>query len=833
VEVASASLQVGDFDDNKQAEVLALGTGDFLGRAPAQVIFFSEGLERSTTQAIPGLLGNPAVGRYADSPYDGVAFSAIPGVAMLIGRRDRQFFPRSYPSFQGTKNITDGRVYFVDLGFPSIPFESNQPEVEASQRLLGFVSFEDQGQPLHTIAFLDNTTEQSLTILPRGPKDLLGDLLRGRLHEGLPCPTVVAAFQGSNDVFVFPTCKAKAGGGFEPGKGLVPSSVALLPGTVPITAPVLVDLDRDGHLDLFLWAGNKEGALPFVGYGDGAGALRKEPGGKGPPGFSLHTIPSEQASLACAARPDLEEIKKQDADLAAFLVGKALLPPLLASADLDGDTFPDFVYPFGICLSNAPASGGTPLYTLRGLPLGIRWDEALVEDFNADGLLDVAVTSSENRSLDLLLGSPSGWFNPAKVPLNGSPSMLRSGDFDGDGSVDLAFREEGVQSTSNVGSGLGDALAILFSAPKQIPTTLVRAGRFERIAYLTSGAYDTVFPDGITDLGVTVPPSAQNASLPEEERTFYNLALFPGSSDRALRSPLLLATDEPPEGEQADQARISLPMALSAGRFTDRAPASQQDLITVGVEQPDNTDECNRTCEDRVPCKKAHVRLWLSALRGDAQLRGSFPSKVLPADDLVYIPGCSEQGQLAAGDLDGDGFDEVVFAAPTASGQSKVFVGRTRGVAASPELLPPLPLALALAPGGRPVVLDVDSDGKRDALLLVRQGGASQLAVLWGKGDGTFEEAPALLALPEQSVRGLCGARAADGRQEPLLLGDTGLFRLGASRQLAATPVEQFTSEQRGGLALACGDLDGDGVDDVAISSGSLLRVFRGLPVRP
>ena len=65
------------------------------------------------------------------------------------------------------------------------------------------------------------------------------------------------------------------------------------------------------------------------------------------------------------------------------------------------------------------------------------------------------------------------------------------------------------------------------------------------------------------------------------------------------------------------------------------------------------------------------------------------------------------------------------------------------------------------------------------------------------------------------------------------MLGDKQLYRLGSSRTLSASPVAQFTSEPRGGIALACGDIDGDGIDDAAISSGSLLRVFRGTPERP
>jgi hypothetical protein len=823
VEVASTSLQVGDFDDNKQAEVLALGASDLIGRASAQVIFFSRDGEQATRQSIPGLLGSPVVGRFADSPYAGISFSTLPGIAMLIGRRDRQFFPRSYPSFPVLPGTSSARIYAIDLLPSKLQTSADPPGEEA-------LYLADEPILFSTIdgnhSLISTEDETILANLPRGPEELLGDILWGKVKENLYCPTLIFPFQQADRLFLFQPCREE-GDGFAWNQGEKMKELPLPPGVSLRTKPVLADIDEDGHLDLLIGANTKarEGdGVAFVAYGDGQGSFRTQPGGKGEEGFFFFTIPESQAKSPCGFPVGSGDLETPE--LAELLKGKAIFPALLAVAELDGDGKKDLIFPFGVCTSaNLFQPEGDPLYKLVATSLNGQWTEAQVLDLNGDGRLDVAVGPEKSKSLEIFLNSPNQFLNPVTIPLNGSPGLLHRGDFDGDGSIDLAFRERGVQGTSNVGAATGDALTILFTSPLQVPREVTRVGRFEQIDHLTSGI--TTGPlalDAISDLAVisqSLPLPGTSEALPP------NISLFYGSSDRALRSPFILQTTTA-DGE----SRFALPVVLVPGRFTPHSSQAQQDLLVIGTQEGDSS-QSSLSCPGSEE-KGGFLNFWLIVLGGDAQIQGVFPGPSLDFGEVGGLDlGCAERGQSTTGDLDGDGFDEVIFAAPTASGQSKVFVGRTRGNAASPEVLPPLTLTLELTPEGRPVVLDVDSDGKQDALLLVEQGGVSQLAVLWGKGDGTFEETPSLLALPEQPLRGLCGARAGDGRQEVLLLGDTGLFRLGASRQLAATPVEQFTSEQKGGVALACGDLDGDGVDDVAISSGSLLRVFRGLPVRP
>ncbi len=822
VETAASSLQAADFDDNKQAEILALGSSDVLGRVPSRVVFFSGDAEQATTQAIPGLLGAPVVGRFADSPYDGIAFGALPGVAMLIGRRDRQFFPRSYPSFQGLPTVTTARLYAFDI-LPTTKGPGGELRFLGDEPLV----FASLGGG-HQLVSAGETAEPVLAVLPAGPEEILGDVLAGKLDEGMACPTLIFPFRNAGSIQLLTPCESNGKGGFRLVAGAIPKDLPLSPGLQLRTRPVLADIDQDGHLDLLVGASEAgdAGALTVVSYGDGAGGLHVQPGGVGPAGFSLFTLPRAQVLEGCGVILPPGEIG--DPELAEFLKDKALVPAPLAAGDLDGDGRVDLVFPYGICTSrDLTDPGGPPLYRPIAGPLGGLWTEALLVDLNGDGRPDVVGSPGESRALDLFIGSAQGLFNTTTIPLNGSASFLNAGDFDGDGSVDVVFRERGVQGTSNVGAATGDAVTVLFTAPKQIPSQLARVGRFEEILHLAEGTIqDVLSVDSISDIGVISrpppPPEDPAAQLSP------SISLFFGSPDRALRSPLTLQDTR--VGKPDD---LALPTLLTPGRFTPHGSQAQQDLIAVGVGE-DAAPSAALTCPDDATSRPGRgLRFWLIVLGGDAQLRGVFPGPLL---DLGGTGGfdfdCASQGQLGAGDLDSDGFDEALFAAPVAA-TTRVFVARSKGVAGDPETLPPLTYNFRLADGGRPLVLDADGDGRRDALLLAQQeDGAAQLAVLWGKGDGSFEEAPSLLALPGQQLRGFCGARAADGRSEVLLLGDEGLLRLGRTRQLEAKAVEQFTGEQLGGVAMACGDVDGDGVDDVAISSGTLLRVFQGIPVR-
>ncbi len=83
----------------------------------------------------------------------------------------------------------------------------------------------------------------------------------------------------------------------------------------------------------------------------------------------------------------------------------------------------------------------------------------LVEDLNGDGRLDLVVANEEGSNVSVLLDDGKGGFSPScgsPFPAGPSPNDLASGDFNGDGRVDLAIANHETQHvTVLLGDGRG------------------------------------------------------------------------------------------------------------------------------------------------------------------------------------------------------------------------------------------------------------------------------------------------------------------------------------------------------------------------------------------
>jgi trimeric autotransporter adhesin len=88
---------------------------------------------------------------------------------------------------------------------------------------------------------------------------------------------------------------------------------------------------------------------------------------------------------------------------------------------------------------NSPANGDEP----EG-PLAI-----VTGDFNGDGNLDLAVVNPSSNTVTILLGHGDGTFIAAASPATGNgPSAIAVGDFNGDGKADLAVTNSGSNTVS-------------------------------------------------------------------------------------------------------------------------------------------------------------------------------------------------------------------------------------------------------------------------------------------------------------------------------------------------------------------------------------------------
>ena len=120
------------------------------------------------------------------------------------------------------------------------------------------------------------------------------------------------------------------------------------------------------------------------------------------------------------------------------------------AADINGDGILDIVTNgVSVLLGN----GDGTFTPFGGVNLGGNKSASSVNiaDFNGDGKLDLAVYSSVNNSIEILLGNGDGTFqNPIQVAAEPNLASLVMGDFNGDGKLDLVGHSLYLQIPINV-----------------------------------------------------------------------------------------------------------------------------------------------------------------------------------------------------------------------------------------------------------------------------------------------------------------------------------------------------------------------------------------------
>ena len=142
-------------------------------------------------------------------------------------------------------------------------------------------------------------------------------------------------------------------------------------------------------------------------------------------------------------------------------------------------------------------------------PVGVNPQAVVTGDFNGDGRLDLAVANSASNSVSILRGNANGTFQAAQNFATGAvPRSLAVGDFNKDGKLDLVTANAGAYDVS-VLSGNGDGT---FRAPTSIGIGLrqlsVAVGDFN-----SDGKLDLAVASIVADSGATtVVPGCPRAA---------------------------------------------------------------------------------------------------------------------------------------------------------------------------------------------------------------------------------------------------------------------------------------------------------------------------------
>ena len=457
----------------------------------------------------------------------------------------------------------------------------------------------------------------------------------------------------------------------------------------------------------------------------------------------------------------------------------------------------------------------TLLSPVASLPLAIT-----TGDFNGDGIVDAAVTSSETNQVSILLGTGGGTFKPAvNYPVGAYPVAIVAGDFNRDGHLDLAVLNNNPNKVDTGGSisiltGQGDGTFV--------------AGATYAVGYLpTALAVGDFDGDGNLDLAAVISnPNLQfnpgfvtiftgSATGTFTAQANYGVGLVPSSiavGDFNGDGKLDLAVGSAAVSLTNPQSEVSILVNTGGGNF------SAGSSFVVG---PLGSVPISIAAADFNNDGRLDLALALNNTNGIVICQGNGDGTFAVVTSIIVG---NEPTWLATADFNGDGkIDLIVDDNPDDT--VSVLLGNgdeTFAIGASyPTGLHSTNLALA----------DLNGDGKLDVAIV--NNGDSNVQVLAGQGDGTFRAGtysvganPGGIATGDFNGDGIPDLVVTKGDgTATIFLGD-GHGGFQASSSFSACPT--LSAAQ-----VVTADVNGDGNADLAISCNDddipyQVRLFQG-----
>ena len=864
---AAAELFTGDFDGDGRKDLLAVGPAGF------DVDYFTRGGALAKSLRVPGAPIVPAIGKLTSTTADDFTIDVAQGIGVMLGGVGQTIDPTSYASLDVQKRYQtkengqapdDMRLLIVDTG-------ATVPDLDNPGKMLrlgaGPMALSVNPGVLTLIdASADPKDGASVPVgafTTKGSASIVGTIPVAFVAGGDGRQRFFLALRDEPSLYV-----VDPGG---PVKANIKSQLDLPAGFTVHGAALVGDANGDGMLDILVGAADcSQGPMKCthaeieVAYGYGMGKFTG--------GLKMDNTPDPVADGKMLPYVDVfpggETHPNPKTELGVVEIDRYL--PLALGKFLLNDGSLGYVNAFGIFVKNAGGFAGCALapngYCQADRPSGGQlWSEVKVADFNANGRLDVAAVSRGNAGIDFFNGTGGGVFNSFSIPTEGVPGDLAVGDFDGDFLPDLAF-----DSVTSGPAGEAHSLSVAFGHSSGAPELPVSMGEVTNLRQIVAGNMSLFGNDAATDIVLLTGVPARIEDKAKKPGKDWKVGLAQGNGYRQLQAPLIFFARKTINVD-------ATPLASAIGLFDSdggsTGPGPHADVAAV-VQSFKPRPMKPTTQSENAPFCQLQASLWMLPALGDAVIEP-------PADDSQSI--LISTGDAAVPDnflplrrlvetvpiqVDGEAKQSLLITFPTydacdpdiasigAHGELLLARFDTTGTPHLTQLIKTVGPNEFLI---RPRVGDLDGDGILDIAALkvsfdldFGKLSSSQIVVLHGGLKGTFGPP---LVVPVGGVPVDLALVNADGDSglelvvvsAPATPTDitAGLSVIGWDK-LPAHAASPFTtllprSNPSAGdvssaasvldrpTALAGGDFDGDGVDDVAVAIAGGIRMYKGV----